>query len=231
VNTYFAAHPENVLGGVHLGHGMYNAATLEVRGDTGAVLAAQVAERLAVITTGAKAQGLGCSATAEAATTIDAAVFHPGLIIPVSVQPGRPLDTLAYDEDTASLRRWDGQGWVAHPVRAGKVAETRKLLELRDLATTLIRAQRDGLAAGERDALRGELNRVYDHYVAVHGPVNRFTWTNPNPSPRTSTTSGWARSRSSGGRRKAWTGSPTPGRCPKRSGQRGRSGPGRPLPR
>jgi len=34
VNTYFAAHPENVLGGLHLGHGMYNAATLEVRGDT-----------------------------------------------------------------------------------------------------------------------------------------------------------------------------------------------------
>ncbi len=181
VNTYFAAHPENVLGGVHLGHGMYNAATLEVRGDTGAVLAAQVAERLAVITTEAKAQGLGLSATADSATTIDAAVFHPGLIIPVSVQAGRPLDTLAYDEDTASLRRWDGQEWVAHPGRAGKIAETRTLLELRDLATTLIRAQRDGLVVGERDQLRGELNRVYDHYVAVHGAVNRFTWTNPKP--------------------------------------------------
>jgi len=181
VNTYFAAHPENVLGGVHLGHGMYNAATLEVRGDTGAVLAAQVAGRLAVITAEAKAQGLGLSATAESATTIDAAVFHPGLIIPVALQAGRPLDTLAYDEASNALRRWDGQGWVAHPARPGKVAETRALLELRDIASTLIRAQRDGLPAGERDQLRGELNRVYDHYVGVHGPVNRFTWTNPKP--------------------------------------------------
>ncbi len=72
VNTYFAAHPENVLGALHLGHGMYNAATLEVRGETGAELAAQVAGRLAAITTEAKAQGLGLSATADSATTIDA---------------------------------------------------------------------------------------------------------------------------------------------------------------
>ncbi len=181
VNTYFAAHPENVLGALHLGHGMYNAATLEVRGDTGTELAAQVAGRLAAITTEAKAQGLGLSATAETTTTIDAALFNPGLIIPVALQAGRPLDTLAYDEASNALRRWDGQGWVAHPARPGKVAETRTLLELRDIATTLIRAQRDGLPAGERDQLRGELNRVYDHYVGVHGPVNRFTWTNPKP--------------------------------------------------
>jgi len=181
VNTYFAAHPENVLGALHLGHGMYNAATLEVRGDTGAELAAQVAGRLAAITTEAKAQGLGLSATAETTTTIDAALFNPGLIIPVALQAGRPLDTLAYDEASNALRRWDGQGWGAHPARPAKVAETRTLLELRDIATTLIRAQRDGLPAGERDQLRGELNRVYDHYVGVHGPVNRFTWTNPKP--------------------------------------------------
>jgi len=181
VNTYFAAHPENVLGAVHLGHGMYNAATLEVRGDTGAELAAQVAGRLAAITAEAKAQGLGLSATAETTTTIDAALFNPGLITPVALQAGRPLDTLAYDEASNALRRWDGQGWVAHPARPGKVAETRALLELRDIASTLIRAQRDGLPAGERDQLRGELNRVYDHYVGVHGPVNRFTWTNPKP--------------------------------------------------
>jgi hypothetical protein len=181
VNTYFAAHPENVLGALHLGHGMYNAATLEVRGDTGTELAAQVAGRLAAITADAQGRGLGLTATAETTTTIDAAMFNPGLVMPVNLAPGRPLDTLAYDEASNALRRWDGQGWVAHPARPAKVVETRKLLELRDIATTLIRAQRDGLPAGERDQLRGELNRVYDHYVAVHGPVNRFTWTNPKP--------------------------------------------------
>jgi len=181
VNTYFAAHPENVLGALHLGHGMYNAATLEVRGETGTELAAQVAGRLAAITADARGRGLGLTATAETTTTIDAALFNPGLITPVALQAGRPLDTLAYDEASNALRRWDGQTWVAHPARPAKVVETRTLLELRDIATTLIRAQRDGLPAGERDQLRGELNRVYDHYVGVHGPVNRFTWTNPKP--------------------------------------------------
>jgi hypothetical protein len=49
INDYFLDHPENVLGELHVGHGMYNAETLEVRNTSGGPLVEQVRDRLAVI--------------------------------------------------------------------------------------------------------------------------------------------------------------------------------------
>jgi len=179
VNAYFAAHPENILGALHVGHGMYNAETLEVRADSEVVLAQAVAERLAVITRDATERGLGLTATPETTTTLDAATFDQGLLTAAEGRPNTALATLRYDAEHDGLQRFDGTRWVAHPARAGKVAETRQLLHLRDVSGALIRAQLDGLPAADRDQLRGELNRSYNTYVARHGPINRFTWTNP----------------------------------------------------
>jgi len=178
INAYFAAHPENVLGALHVGHGMYNAETLEVRRAGDAPLAEAVGERLGAITVEAARAGLGLSATAQS-TTEQVAVFDPGLLRPVEGQASTALATLRYDQDSNTLQRFDGGDWVAHPAQAGKVTETAQLLHLRDLAGGLIRAQLDGLDAADRDQLRGELNRTYDAYVARHGPINRFTWTKP----------------------------------------------------
>jgi len=179
VNAYFAAHPDNVLGQLHVGHGMYNADTLEVRRTGDLPLAQVVADRLSVITREAAASGLALSATPESVTALEATPFDRGLLTAAEARQQTALATLRYDEDSNTLQRFDGTGWVAHPARAGKVAETRELLHLRDVAGALIRAQLDGLPAGERDQLRGELNRCYDAYVRGHGPINRFTWTKP----------------------------------------------------
>jgi len=91
VNAYFAAHPENVLGALHVGHGMYNADTLEVRRTGDLPLAQVVAERLSVMTREATAAGLALTATPESATSLEAASFDRGLL------------TAA---DTGSSRRW-----------------------------------------------------------------------------------------------------------------------------
>jgi len=179
VNVYFAAHPDNVLGQLHVGHGMYNADTLEVRRTGDLPLAGVVAERLSVIIREATAAGLALSATPESATSLEATPFDRGLLRADGTRQQTALATLRYDEDSDTLHRFDGAGWVVHPARGGKVAEMRELLHLRDVGGALIRAQLDGLPAGERDQLRGELNRCYDVYVSRHGPINRFTWTKP----------------------------------------------------
>ncbi len=180
VNNYFVAHPDNVLGELRSGHGMHNANTLEVRNTTGGgALAEQVRDRLAAVTTGAVAQGLALTATAETTTTLDPAAFDRGLVTAATMRRGVPEGTLRYDTESAGIQRWDGQVWAGHSAGRAKTAEWRAMLAMRDLSNTLIRAQRDGLPAGDRDQLRGELNRVYDAYVATHGPINRFTWTNP----------------------------------------------------
>jgi len=179
VNAYFGAHPENILGALHVGHGMYNAETLEVRTSGDAPLGQAVRERLAVITRDATGRGLGLTATPESMTTLDAATFDQGLLTAAEGRQNTALASLRYDAEPDALQRFDGTRWVAHPARAGKVAETRQLLHLRDVSGALIRAQLDGLPAADRDQLRGELNRSYDTYVAQHGPINRFTWTNP----------------------------------------------------
>jgi N12 class adenine-specific DNA methylase len=180
VNNYFVTHPENVLGEYRSGHGMHNAATLEVRTTSAEdVLAERVSDRLATITAAAVEAGLGLSATAETTTTLDAATFDQGLVTSATLARSAPEGSLRYHADSGRIQRWDGQRWAEHAAGRGKIAEWRQLLALRDLSTTLIRAQRDGVAVADRDQLRGELNRVYDAYVAKHGPVNRFTWTNP----------------------------------------------------
>lgn len=214
INAYFAANPDNVLGELRLGHGMYNAETLEVRATGAASLPEQVRERLAAITTEATRAGLGLTATAETTTTLDAATFDQGLLSAADARQNTALGTLRYDADANALRRWDGGRWAEHPARAGKVAETRKLLHLRDISTALIRAQRDGLPAGDRHQLRGELNRSYDAYVTKHGPINRFTWTNPADITTAKHDERMAKSEERWRRKNAEDGLPYPGPVP-----------------
>ena len=102
---------------------MYNAETLEVRADSEVVLAQAVADRLAVITREATERGLALSATPESTTTLDAATFDQGLLTATDARQNTALATLRYDAEHDGLQRFDGTRWVAHPARAGKVAE------------------------------------------------------------------------------------------------------------
>jgi hypothetical protein len=101
--------------------------------------------------------------------------------IPADRGPQIPLDTLRYDSQTKSIQRWSGHNWVAQRTPKTLIAETRKLIELRDAATAVIGAQRDNQPAADREQLRGHLNHLCDRYVEKHGPINRFPWVYPNP--------------------------------------------------
>ena len=57
-----------------------------------------------------------------------------------------------------------------NPTPKTRLAETRELIALRDVTTSLITSQRDGRPPAERDQLRGHLNTLYDNYVRRHGP-------------------------------------------------------------
>ena len=127
----------------------------------------------------AVARGHGLSATTESLTVVSPDTFDPGLITAAHRGADTPLYTLRYNPDTKGIEYWSGHRWEPNPTPKTRLAETRELIALRDVATSLITSQRDGRPPAERDQLRGHLNTLYDNYVRRHGPVNRFTWIHP----------------------------------------------------
>lgn len=181
VNSYFADHPERVLGTFEVGHGIHGSTTLNVAAPEPGRLADAVSTQLTEIVTAARQHGFGLTATPESLTEVSEITFDSGLITAVDRSAQIPLDTLRYHPDTKSIQRWTGHSWTEQRTPKTLVAETRKLIELRDAATAVIASQRDGQPTEEREQLRGHLNRLYDAYVSKHGPINRFKWIYPNP--------------------------------------------------
>ena len=178
INAYYLENPDNVLGTPQLGRGLHGSPTLVVVGATGAQLAGQLADRLADLIDTAVARGHGLTATAETLTVVSEHSFDAGLIT-ADRGPQTPLYTLRYNDATNIVQYWAGHDWQPQNTPKTLLAETRQLIELRDLATSLITSQRDGRPQSERDQLRGHLNYLYDSYVRRHGPINRFTWVHP----------------------------------------------------
>ncbi|NTY62041.1 helicase, partial [Mycolicibacterium sphagni] len=182
INEYFRNHPENVLGQLALGQGIYGSATLKVVGESsGDELAGQVRDRLGAIIERAQGLGRGLTATPESLIDVDATVFDPGLLTAAD-RAERPIpDTLRYNEATGSIQRWNEFAWVEQRTPKSRLRETRSLIELRDAAQSVIASQRDDQPLEVREQLRAHLNRLYDAYVAKHGPVNRFNLIVPGP--------------------------------------------------
>ncbi|WP_232784741.1 helicase-related protein [Mycobacteroides chelonae] len=182
INAYFADHPDHVLGDMELGHGQFGASSLTVHDDPSTPLSQRLASVLQDIVDGAVQRGWGLSATAQSLTTVSQDTFDTGLITAAdrAVEPDRY--TLRYNENTHCVEVYlgvDGGGWQKYSTPKSLLAETRELIALRDVATSLMASESDGRPASERDQLRGHLNFLYDQYVSKHGPINRFTWVVP----------------------------------------------------
>jgi hypothetical protein len=176
VSTYYHEHPENVLGTPRLGRGLHGSPALVVDGAAGHGLADHLAARLSAIIDAALARGQGLTATPGSLTVVSEQSFDPGLIVAADRGETTALYTLRYNDKTNGIEYWAGHDWQPQKTPKTLVAETRKLIELRDVASSLIASQRDGRPQSERDQLRGHLNYLYDSYVARHGPINRFSW-------------------------------------------------------
>jgi N12 class adenine-specific DNA methylase/phospholipid N-methyltransferase len=161
-NTYFAEHPEQILGTISLGHGMY-------RNDEPLIRAPDDLE--------------GALETATERIAKEAA-RHKSTYIP-------RLDPTRLNTQLVVLRE-DGLkegcfyllphcGLVeivqGQPRAVTKnVAEISALVRLRDAALALMEAERD-YSKTDEELLpqRRELNRCYDAYVARYGPIHRST--------------------------------------------------------
>jgi N12 class adenine-specific DNA methylase len=179
INAYFAEHPDRVLGQLRTGHGQFGSDDLIVRGPVGAEMGGNLRGALAAINREAQAHRLSLDAFPDNTMAANDRLFDRGMVTAATAERPPVLDTLRYDDRAQSLRRWDGEGWVAHPAGQKKLGEFRELLALRDTTQALIDAHNPDTPADQRDGLRGELNRLYDDYVRAHGPINRFVWTQP----------------------------------------------------
>ena len=179
INAYFLEHPENILGTPALGRGINGSPQLIVHGPVGDELAARMGARLNILIDDAVARGAGLTATAADLTVVDPKSFNAGLLTAADRGPDTPLYTLRYNESTKSIEYRTKHSWVPKKTAKTQIAETRRLIELRDAANSLIESESTGRPVSERNALRGHLNHLYDTYVAKYGPVNRFTWVIP----------------------------------------------------
>ena len=169
VNAYFVAHPDRVLGELTVGHGMYGAETLSVRGEHDPEqLAAQIA-----------------------AIGDQLADTHP------PTTPGRrEVSPAAEPQDRGQVAAapeglWDGHllaladGRFAEVQDGGQeplevprsvAGEVRQLLGLRDQARRLLSLEAESARDTPLlDSARTALRDSYDTYHARYGPINRFT--------------------------------------------------------
>lgn len=183
VNEYFLNHPDHVLGAYALGQGIHGSATLKVVGEqsTRETLAEQIRRRLSDTVDNALSLDKGLTATADSLIEVDDSVFDAGLFTAAERAEQPPMDTLRYHAPTDSIQRWSGHSWEEQRTPKSRLRETRALIELRDAATAVIASQRDDQPREVREQLRAHLNKLYDGYVAKHGPINRFKWIYPTP--------------------------------------------------
>jgi N12 class adenine-specific DNA methylase len=69
---------------------------------------------------------------------------------------------------------YGGIALSAHGTMTGK--RLAALVNLRDLARTVLRSQNEGWPEANRDDARRDLNRAYDQFAAAYGPINKTTF-------------------------------------------------------
>jgi N12 class adenine-specific DNA methylase len=173
INSYLAAHPEQVLGKMEVGQGMYGTDTLHVRPD-GALddTPAQLADALREIVDRAREQGQLArpSDTSHPAAAADSPTRHVHLT-PEGAWDGH---ITALQDGTFSVT----SGGLVEPLKvpASHRAELRALLGLRDTARELLGAEASTLEdTSEIAELRLRLKDRYADYQRRYGAINRFT--------------------------------------------------------
>ncbi|WP_213575671.1 DUF3072 domain-containing protein [Rhodococcus sp. USK13] len=181
VNDYFLTHPENVLGELGIGSGMYSAATLKVTADPSRPLATQVRDRLTAIVDTAKNTGLGQDAEQPAA---DPMLDRAGLITAEEAAITEVPGSVRFNDEIDMFEQLSlGGRWTPVPSKIDKArtAQWKSMLAMAGTVTDLVDAQRTGGDEDTKNRLRAQLNRQYDAYARKYGPLNRFTWVTPAP--------------------------------------------------
>jgi N12 class adenine-specific DNA methylase/SAM-dependent methyltransferase len=173
INAYLDQHPENVLGTLHVGRGMYNAETLHVRADHLTGIVPRLRAALESIADEANASGLGLTARS------------PEQALAVSIEQAQSSDawdgTITDEPDGGFTVVADGR---KEPLRvaASAARELRQLMRLRNLAARQLALERATIdETAEITSGRAALRAEWQSYVRRFGPINRFT---PTPTGR-----------------------------------------------
>jgi N12 class adenine-specific DNA methylase/2'-5' RNA ligase len=162
VNEYFIAHPENVLGEHSDKGSMYSGReyTVEPRaGDDTAALLRAFVDRL----------------PRNVVTPIAAGPDAPAIDLPLT-----DLNTvhgrLRVHDGKAYV--WDAPGggagaWVDVPATGAVLDRLKGLVGIRDQARRVLEVQRPGNAKAALGQEQAKLNKLYDAFVAKHGPLNK----------------------------------------------------------
>ena len=165
INEFFAAHPGQVIGTVRVRTGQFGP-EIDVRAADDVDPATALADRLHT----------ALSAYAHAGRSLfSAAARDTATPAPVNADVVAMEGHLSVDERGRFTVVAGGQ-LHPHQIPASQHHELRALLELRDIELALLHAE----AATADDtpritALRRDLNRSYDRYLARYGPINRVS--------------------------------------------------------
>lgn len=169
VNSYFRLHPEMVLGAWSRKDTLYGGEGFSVTSNGNlAEQLQQAVERLPGFETK--------QATCE---TEPAKVFTPP-------PPERHISegSLFIGDDKVIRQVENGSGepvrYCGVLLRSDGTPNARKialLIGLRDLARRVLQSQNEGWPDKNREDARRELNRAYDRFVSLHGPINKTTFT------------------------------------------------------
>lgn len=170
VNRYFLNHPEMVLGAWTRRDTLYGGEGYSVRGDGN--LAARLKDAIA------RLPAFASSPSSAHAPGEPAPVFTPP---PAERHINEGSFFVASDQGICQLV--DGQ---AVPVVYGGIAlrangtptgrRLAALIVLRDGARRVLQTQNEGWPAEHRDEARRELNRAYDRFHRVYGPINKTSF-------------------------------------------------------
>lgn len=173
VNDYFTTHnQQNVIGQMSIGHGMYNANTLQVN---------------AVDESGKKLNATQISASLETLLNenLDTAKANGLNYAPENVEIKQATTIRGNRHDIGSLRKVGDQfeqlsdsGWESIDVPKTQREELDTLLDLRDQTRNLLEMESATIQdTPEMEAARQQLATAYDEYRQQYGPINRVTKT------------------------------------------------------
>ncbi|MCP9946008.1 hypothetical protein LUX12_16330 [Streptomyces somaliensis] len=173
VNTYFAQHPDMVLGTIGLTSTPYGRDDLTVRPKEGTDLTEALTEALAAITRQAQESGLTMSASRDVAQRM-AVEQRAERMRQAQEMFGEELQRFEgtlIDQDDGTFLQVVGGELADRPVFRNAAQELRALLRLRDTYVDLLSAESTG-QDDQATTLRRQLNAHYDAYVAQYGFLN-----------------------------------------------------------
>lgn len=166
VNQYFLDHPENVVGQWTTRSTPFGGRTVAVSSNDLGSLGSSVQQAMNRIVDQARDNGLGYEPSIEGEAPVFDAGLHQETVLTHTVGHVR------FESNAFEQYEPDGS-WM--PVRVAKknVAESVKLLELRDGVSTLLDMQRSHADPKEIADFRESVAGRYAEYVQEHGPLNR----------------------------------------------------------